>query len=943
MGPAACCQFLAAIVFAVLALQSHAGVASQRTPRPAGPSLNRPAQSKLSRGYGKLPLAFEPNVGQTDARVRFLARGGGMTTFFTDTETVMVLSRSREQAVVRMKLVGAGHPRRVAGLEKLPGISNYFLGNNPAKWRTDVPHYARIQYEGVYPGIDLVWYANQRRLEYDFVVTPGADPNQIQVAYEGVESLRVETGGDLVLRTSLGEVRQQKPRVYQEMGGKRVEVGARYEIVARNRVRFELARYDRKRELRIDPLVLVYSTYLGGSRNDWGYGIAVDAAGSAYVTGYTNSPNFPTQSAYQATYQGGLTNAFVTKLTPAGNALVYSTYLGGSGEERAYAIAVDGAGSAYVTGTTTSTNFPTQSAYQATFQGGDAFVTKLTPAGNALVYSTYLGGSGVDVGHGIAVDAAGSAYVTGTTWSTNFPTQSAYQATSPNSTFQHAFVTKLTPAGNALIYSTYLGGSGDEWGYGIAVDAAGSAYVTGDTTSANFPTQSACQTTLQGSTDAFVTKLTPVGNALVYSTYLGGRGDDVGNGIAVDAAGSAYVTGETWSPNFPTQSAYQATYQGGNSDAFVTKLAPAGNALVYSTYLGGSSLDEGHGIAVDSAGSAYVTGYTASTNFPTQSQYQARNPELYVDAFVTKLTPAGNALVYSTYLGGSGEDYGYGIAVDGAGSTYVTGYTQSSNFPTQSPYQATKQGGTWDVFVVKIQLDVAPQISLAGIGNATNYVAGKVSPGEIIVIFGKDFGPAALAGLQLASGMVATETGETRVLFDGVAAPMVYAVNGQISCVVPYEVAGKATTQVVVEYKKVKGAAVGVPVVEAVPGLFSINSSGTGPGAFLNEDNSVNTAANPLERGKIAIFYGTGEGQTKPGGVSGLPATATYPKPVLPVTVTIGGKSAEVLYAGAAPDMVAGVIQINARVPADIAAGNTEVVIKVGNNASQAGVTLAVK
>ncbi len=234
-------RFLAATVFAVLAIQSPAGIPSRQTRRPAERPLNQPARANVSRDYGKLPLAFEPNVGQTDARVRFLARGGGMTTFFTDTETVMVLSRSREQAVVRMKLAGAGQPRRAIGLEKLPGVSNYFLGNDPAKWRTDVPHYARIQYEGVYPGIDLVWYGNQRRLEYDFVVAPGADPKQIQVAYEGVESLRVDAGGDLVLRTALGEVRQQKPRVYQEIGGKRVEVGARYAMVARNRVSFELA------------------------------------------------------------------------------------------------------------------------------------------------------------------------------------------------------------------------------------------------------------------------------------------------------------------------------------------------------------------------------------------------------------------------------------------------------------------------------------------------------------------------------------------------------------------------------------------------------------------------------------------------------------------------------------------------------------------------------
>jgi uncharacterized protein (TIGR03437 family) len=673
----------------------------------------------LDANYGKLPSAFEPNLGQTAPEVRFLTRGGGMTAFFTDTEAVMVLHKGEqpshdalhrpdppakvEQAVVRMKLAGVTRPRRATGLEKLPGVSNYFIGNDPKKWRTDVPHYARIRYDGVYPGIDLVWYGNQRQLEYDFVVGPGADPNEIQVAYDGVESVGVEANGELVLRTALGGVRQQPPRVYQEIAGKRVEVVARYAIVARNRVRFELAEYDRKRELRIDPVVLIYSTYLGGGGYGGGSGIAVDAAGSAYVIGSTLSNAFPTQSPYQGASGGGPWDAVVTKLTPTGNALVYSTYLGGGGNDYGQGIVVDAAGSAYVTERTSSSNFPTQSPYQPTLRGGTAaFVTKLSSAGNALAYSTYLSGSGQDWGLGIAVDAAGSAYVTGFTSSTNFPTQSAYQATLRGS--QNAFVTKLTPAGSALVYSTYLGGNTSDTGYGIAVDGAGLAYVTGDTYSTNFPTQSAYQATYRGSGDAFVTKLTAAGNALVYSTYLGGSSFEVGNGIAVDAAGSAYVMGSTQSADFPTQLPYQATYHG-SSDAFVTKLSPAGNALVYSTYLGGNGQDNGGGIAVDSAGSAYVIGYTASTDFPTQSPYQA-TCQGGEDAFMTKLSPAGNSLVYSTYLGGSGDEYGNGIAVDALGSAYVTGFTSSTDFPIQSPYQATYYASQ-EGFVTKLGLPLS--------------------------------------------------------------------------------------------------------------------------------------------------------------------------------------------------------------------------------------------
>jgi hypothetical protein len=693
----------AAILFAVLTNQ--AAVTVKTRPAPASPATHSGLAS-VRADYGKLPLAFEPNMGQTDGQVRFVARGGGMTVFFTDTEAALVLSRGRQggsageaqQAVVRMKLAGADRPRQVIGVDKQPGISNYFIGSDPAKWRTDVPHYGRIQYAGVYPGIDVVWYGTERQLEYDFVVGPGADPKQIQVAWEGVESLRVEPGGELVLRTALGEVRQQQPRVYQQIGGKRVEVGARYAMVAGNRVSFELARYDRKRELRIDPVVLNYSTYLGGSGTDGGSGIAVDGAGSAYITGFTASTNYPTQSADQATLQGA-DNVFVTKLSPAGNSLVYSTYLGGSGYDESNGIAVDAAGSAYVTGYTSSTNFPVQSPYQATTKGnGDAFVTKLTPAGNGLVYSTYLGGTGIDETWGIAVDAAGSAYVTGYTTSSDFPTHSPFQATYQGT--QDAFVTKLTPAGSALVYSTYLGGSAYNWGKAIAVDGAGSAYITGLTTSADFPTQSPYQATRKGSESAFVTKLTPAGNAPVYSTYVGGSGGDFGSGIAVDGAGSAYVIGTTNSSDFPTQSPYQATLKG-QDNAFVTKLTPAGGALVYSTYLGGSGQDQGQKIAVDGAGSAYVTGTTGSTDFPTQSPYQAGNNG-GTDAFVAQLTPAGSALVFSTYLGGSGLDQGLGIAVAALGSAVVTGSTASGDFPTQSAYQGAYQGGADDAFATSL-------------------------------------------------------------------------------------------------------------------------------------------------------------------------------------------------------------------------------------------------
>ncbi len=377
--------------------------------------------------------------------------------------------------------------------------------------------------------------------------------------------------------------------------------------------------------------------------------------------------------------------------------LRYSTYLGGKGYDEGNGIAVDCSGNAYVTGRTKSTDFPTKNAYQAANAGfEDAFVIKLSPAGNKLVYSTYLGGSGPDSGNGIAIDSRGNAYVTGRTDSTDFPTKNAYQAA--NAGFADAFVIKLSPAGNKLVYSTYLGGSRNDFANGIAIGpgSSGNAYVTGRTKSTDFPTQNPYQVANAGNNDTFVTKLSPAGNRLIYSTYMGGSKNESGSGVAVDRIGNAYVTGFTDSDNFPTKNPYQAT-KAKCSDAFITKLNPAGNKLVYSTYLGGNSCDIGYGIAVDSSGDVYIAGITPSTDFPTKNPYQAVNAG-GGDVFAAKLNPAGNKLVYSTYLGGSGEDWGKGISVDSRGNAYVTGWTYSTNFPTKNAYQAAN-AGVHDAFI----------------------------------------------------------------------------------------------------------------------------------------------------------------------------------------------------------------------------------------------------
>jgi hypothetical protein len=657
-----------------------------------------------------LPLSFEANVGQADAAVHYLAHGAGYALGLTDTGAVLDLHQGNargQDALIRMELVGGNPTPQAVGLDQQAGHSNYLIGNDPSQWHTDVPLFGRVEYQQVYTGIDVVYYGNdQHQLEYNFVLAAGADASQIGLHFDGTQGLAVDNQGNLVLHLAGGDLVQQAPVIYQDAGGVRTPVAGGYVLHGDGTVAITLGGYDPTQAMVLDP-VLVYSTYLGGSGNDDSKAIAVDVAGNAYVVGDTFS-GFPTTlGAYQTTFGGAFDDAFVTKLNAAGNALVYSTYLGGSGEDLGDGIAIDGAGNAYVTGTTNG-GFPTTpGAYQTTFGGdSDAFVTKLNAAGNALFYSTYLGGSGHDEVHGIAVDGAGNAYVTGST-SGGFPTTpSAYQTTFGGGV--DAFVTKLNAAGTDLVYSTYLPSSLQDEGHGIAVDGAGNAYVVGDTFSGFPTTPGAYQTTFGGAFEnAFVAKLNAAGNALVYSTYLRGSGDASGDGIGVDAADNAYVTG-SGGPGFPTTPvAYQTSFGGGPYDAFVTKLNAAGTALVYSTYLGGSGADAGAGIAVDGAGNAYVMGSSAEGFPTTPGAYQTSFGGGMSDAFVTRLNAAGTALVYSTYLGGSGEDLDTGIAIDGAGNAYVSGYS-TGGFPiTPFAYHTTFNGGLENAFVAKLP-DIGP-------------------------------------------------------------------------------------------------------------------------------------------------------------------------------------------------------------------------------------------
>jgi hypothetical protein len=769
------------------------------------PTDNRAAkQALLAQNYGKLPLSFEANQGQSDKSAKFLSKGSGYSLFLTESSAVLALTKpdasgaepgraggdglkpaptqragktdSRRTDVVRMDLAGANRGVQVTGLDRLPGTANYFIGNDPAKWHSGVPTFARVKYTAVYPGIDLVYYGNQRQLEYDFVVAPGANAQPIRLQFAGTKKLKLDADGNLTVSAANGEIAFQKPVIYQVKDGLRQPIVGQFAMLAKNTVGFTLGQYDHSKTLVIDP-VLTYSTYLGGSLADGANGIAVDSFGNAYVVGSTFSTNFPvTAGAFQSVNNepSNFQCVFVSKLNPTGTALVYSTYLGGSGNtgnvaqfgDVGYGIAVDGSGDAYVTGLTQSTSFPiTTGAFQtvnnSTLSLGpwNAFVTKLNATGTALVYSTYLGGTSQDYASAIAVDSLGNAYVTGAAVSANFPvTAGAFQVINHASTsWNNAFVTKLNPTGTALVYSTYLGGTGyGAKGAGIAVDNSDDAYVTGSAASTDFPiTNGAFQNTNYAAANAglqtvaynvFVTKLNPTGTQLVYSTFVGGTTDDFGQAIALDGAGDAYVTGYTDSKDYPVAgNAYQPTnlaWANEATAAFVTEVNPTGSALVYSTFLSGSGIppqacgsgctesgsgDAGNAIAVDGLGDAYVTGDAISSNFPTTSgAYQTVNNSagnrtpIGVNAFITKLNPGGSQLLYSTYLGGNVQDLGYGIALDGLGGVYVAGQTASQNFPTTAgSYQPAYAGGYSDAYIAKFAIGSVPTT----IGTTTSLIS----------------------------------------------------------------------------------------------------------------------------------------------------------------------------------------------------------------------------
>lgn len=707
--------------------QNSKGQSAAVSPGSNQTANSQPAQKlereKILEAYGKLPLVFEPNYGQTDESVRFVSRGQGYGLFLTDTEAVLSLrkveNRKTSAAVVRMKLAGANTAAKSFGVDESEAKSNYFLGNDSQKWQAGVPNFHKVRYEQIYAGVDLVYYGNGRELEYDFEVEPGADPNQIKLNFEGVSDARLEEKtGDLLLKTALGTIRQHKPIVYQETGGERKEIASGYAISKEQKsfaVKFAIGSYDTSKALTIDP-ILVYSSYLGGGQTDVGNSIAVDNQGNAYITGNTSSLNFPTTV---GTIKPALlprtdapnsywTDAFVTKVNPSGTAVVFSTYFGGrSGSEFGNGIAVDAGGNVLVSGLTAAADFPTLNAYQPTFGGGpeDAFAAKLNPNGSQLIYSTFIGGNNTDIGGKIALNpATGEAVFAGTSYSPNFPTTvGAYkpklcdtQQSCNGIFFSGGFVARLTATGSAQYVTLFTSAIND-----VALDASDNAVIVGSTNALNFPvTAGAFQTASSGGIEGFIAKLNPTGSAVIYGSYLGGglQSDRI-NGLALDAAGNMYVTGQTENLGFPTTvGAFDRTFNGGE-DAFVTKFNAAGSALAFSTFLGGTGRDKGFAIAVGENDNAFIAGETANgTTFPLRNSINGTHGTI----FLTRFNTDASALVFSSIFGIGGA---YDLALDSASNAYLTG--QARNIVvTQGVFQPIKGEettvSTHDGFVMKV-------------------------------------------------------------------------------------------------------------------------------------------------------------------------------------------------------------------------------------------------
>ena len=946
-----------------------------------GAGVLRGAPSKLD--LNRLPLAFE----QTGTAL-FTARALGAT-ITLDGESVSLNQGSGHR--IRMKLAGGqGMP---VGERPLAAKVTRFEGSNV---RTS-PLFERVRFTGVYKGVDLVFYGHEGKLEYDFIVAPGAEPSAIRFEVEGAVPV-AGSDGSLELRVRDTVVRWNPPVLHQDDG--RTAVRGAFVIRGRE-VRFACGDYDHTKPLVIDP-VLTYVSYLGSTGNETGL-IAVDGQGNFYLTGPTTSQDLRvTAGAFQPAHagqQGGIFGgeAFVAKFNAAG-ALVWMTYIGGRGDDVPRAVAVDGQGNVVIAGFTTSLDFPLKNAAQGTFRGtggvavtptGDAFVTKINAAGTQLIYSTYLGGRNDDIALALTVDTAGNAYVGGATLSRDFPTTAGVvqplfkgpggqadfpKLQAPWFSLGDGFLAKYDPAG-AVQWSTYLGGANDDGIVTVAVDASQNVYCGGITLSRDFPVSANAPRKTFGGVemmnyfgnfgDGFVAKLNPAGTALVYATYIGGIGDDSVSSIAVDSQGQAHITGSTSSPNFfYTPNSFQTSFRGPGflpftqdflfGDAYYIKLSTDGSTFLYSTFLGGSGDEVGMAIALDGAGSAWITGITSSRDFPVTAdalQSAFKGGGTY-DGFLFQFDSAGKR-VFSTYLGGSGNDIFGSMAIDSAGAIYLSGSTASNDLPVtggaaQRSFaglnRATKFKG--DAFIMRLgagAVTPAPSTGVSALSNAASQVAGMAAPGMEFDATGLGLGTAAGTTIS-SSGIIGSTSGTTRILFDGVAAPLLSASPTKVRGFVPSSVQGKATVQVVAEVNGQRLPALSVSVADAVPGVYTSDGTGQGQVWGFNSDGTANSADVPAVRGSTLTFYLTGGGATTPAVADGQLISGLLPHLVQTAAATIGAANATVLRAVTLPFEVSGIIEVTVVVPDDAPSGPVALAVTVGGSApSQDGVIVWVQ
>jgi uncharacterized protein (TIGR03437 family) len=897
-----------------------------------------------------IPLHFEPNQGQAPASTRFVAAAPAYTLFLSDTGIAMQFHRS---GAVTMNL-----PRtRVEALDPLPGRTNYYLGAGRSTWRTDVPNYARARYRSVFPGVDLAIYGKSQQIEYDWIVAPGADPAAIRFSFSGASHIRIDTNGDLVIDTPAGEVRHRRPNIYQSVDGRTHPVDGAFALL-RGQVRFRIGAYDKRLPLVIDPK-LIFAAGFGGSGIPWdfpmahytlsdtGTGIAVDKNGNIIIAGTTFSANFPQVNSKASgptvtcTVNCVYRSVFVSKLSADGSTLLYSTYIAAptgqtpvpyDGSPLPGGIAFNPAnGNVYITGGTDGENFPL-SGTATTVGGLDAFVVELDSNG-ALVNSALIGGSGDDAGTSIVFGPDGGLYLAGTTQSPNFPTTAGAYQTVPSASGQNIFLAKLDPSKLTAIYSTYLGPGDSPI---VAPDSVGNAWVAASTTYASWTTSlGAAQSQCAGSpcADVILLRMNPAASQLAYATYFGGSATETLGGLTIDASGSPYISGTTMSTDLPTttgafQTTWNYTQYQSYSAAFVAKFTLTAK-LVYATYIAGSSYDQGHGIAVDSAGNAYVAGQTTSPDFPLANPLQA-SPYYYVcgaytvsgqtpigetfcssGGFLSALNANGTELLWSTYLSGAA----WANTLDASGNVYITGVDLDITTPAIAPSKTASVG------VIKIAPQGAGlQFSANSIVNAASYHPGLPSPGGLASLFVTGLN---VTGTQVASGNpLPTELAGVQILVQGVPAPILAVADipdggyQQINFQVPFEIDINKVNLVEVRYQGY--STFSIPQTVA-PGIF-ILSDGT-PAVQHAADYSLVTPSNPIKPGEAVIVYLTGLGQVVTPVASGVPSTG--PDQISAVGTGGAPEDAQlgsILYMGLAPGFV-GLYQMNIQVASNLPPG----------------------